>query len=87
MRFPFAVAAFRAVNRGSNADDIVDGDVAARQEMELCRQMGFVRDKVRMFRSGISRANIRYCIVRGMNSGRQQIEFLTGCCGVGRAER
>ena len=47
------------------------------QEMELCRRMGFVRDEVRMFRSGTSRANIRYRIVRGMNSGRQQMHFLT----------
>ena len=47
-----------------------------RQEMDL-RRIGFVRDEVRMFRSGTSRANIRYRIVRGMNGGWQQIEFLT----------
>ena len=49
-----------------------------RQEMELYGRIGFVRDEVRMFRSGTSHANIRYRIVRGMNSGRHQIEFLTG---------
>ena len=60
MAFPTAVAAINAINRGRNADDIVDGDVAA-----LVGDNIVPSDRIRTRRDGIRTRRDRIRTRRG----------------------